>query len=152
MTNKSPLDHKTPLGAWRSYRETVPPRLLVAVEPSLRLAFLAGAGWATGQVATRAEEIRGKVLDAVGGEAEGINPCGTSVAQELQRPHPGPRCREYKTAKHLVDALATFCAADPDKVVELLTGYLWSEQEAAAIQAALDPRAAANKHEVHDAG
>jgi len=44
--------------------------------------------------------------------------------------------REHKTVKHLVDALATLCAAHSDKVVDLLTGYLWDESEASSIKSA----------------
>ena len=42
--------------------------------------------------------------------------------------------REYKTVKHMVAALATLCAGHPDKVVDLLTGYLWDEAEAVRIK------------------
>lgn len=37
--------------------------------------------------------------------------------------------REYRAVAHLVNALATMCAASPTKVVDLLSGYLWDDAE-----------------------
>ena len=38
--------------------------------------------------------------------------------------------RSYELTAHLVAALAGHCAGHPNKVIDLLTGYLWSETEA----------------------
>lgn len=43
--------------------------------------------------------------------------------------------RSYDLAAHLVAALACHCAGAPDKVIDLLTGYLWDEQEAVRLKA-----------------
>ncbi len=50
--------------------------------------------------------------------------------------------RSYETAAHLVAALAGHCAGAPEKVIDLLTGYLWDEEEAVRLKntAALAPR------------
>lgn len=42
--------------------------------------------------------------------------------------------RSYETAAHLVAALAGHCAGAPEKVIDLLTGYLWDEEEAARLK------------------
>jgi len=44
---------------------------------------------------------------------------------------------EHGTIAHLVEILALMCAANPEKIIELLTGYLWDEEEAAQIEQAL---------------
>ena len=44
--------------------------------------------------------------------------------------------REYATVFHMVAALAGQCAGSPEKVVDLLTGYLWDEEEAGGIKEA----------------
>ncbi len=41
---------------------------------------------------------------------------------------------DFAVAKNLVRALAVMCAADADKIIDLLTGYLWDEEEAGAIK------------------
>ena len=43
---------------------------------------------------------------------------------------------EANTIAHLVGILATMCAANEDKIINLLTGYLWDEAEARMIEAA----------------
>lgn len=50
--------------------------------------------------------------------------------------------RSYETTAHLVAALAGQCAGAPEKIVDLLTGYLWDEEEAVRLKntAALAPR------------
>ena len=50
--------------------------------------------------------------------------------------------RSYETTAHLVAALAGQCAGAPEKVIDLLTGYLWDEEEAVRLKntAALAPR------------
>jgi len=45
--------------------------------------------------------------------------------------------REYDIIKHLICALSLMCAASPNKVTDLLTGYLWDEEEAEFIKKAL---------------
>ena len=47
--------------------------------------------------------------------------------------------REFRTAWLLVAALSEMCAADPMKTVDLLTGYLWDEEEAGRIKEANIP-------------
>lgn len=42
--------------------------------------------------------------------------------------------QEYKTAYLLISTLANMCAADESKIIELLTGYLWDEEEAGHIK------------------
>lgn len=42
--------------------------------------------------------------------------------------------RSYETTGHLVAALAGQCAGAPEKVVDLLTGYLWDEEEAVRLK------------------
>ncbi len=44
--------------------------------------------------------------------------------------------REYRTVKHLVDALSNICCASPEMTIDRLTGYLWTEEEAAEIKKA----------------
>lgn len=48
---------------------------------------------------------------------------------------PAAQLREYDTVAHLISALSSMCAAEPNKVVDLLTGYLWDEEEAGNIKA-----------------
>jgi hypothetical protein len=43
---------------------------------------------------------------------------------------------EYRTVSYLVSALANICAAPPNKIIDLLTGYLWDEEEAGEIKIA----------------
>jgi len=50
---------------------------------------------------------------------------------------PTPKQIEYRTIAHLVEILALMCAASPEKIIELLTGYLFDEEEAALIEQAL---------------
>lgn len=52
--------------------------------------------------------------------------------------------QEYKVICHCVGILATMCAADETKIIEILTGYLWDEEEAGSIKRILadTPRAA----------
>ncbi|MCC5612543.1 hypothetical protein LC612_39080 [Nostoc sp. CHAB 5834] len=38
--------------------------------------------------------------------------------------------RSYELTAHLVAALAGQCAGAPNKVIDLLTGYLWDSDEA----------------------
>lgn len=40
---------------------------------------------------------------------------------------------EYAVIKNMISSLAVMCAADEDKIIELLTGYLWDEEEAGSI-------------------
>ena len=40
----------------------------------------------------------------------------------------------YETTAHLVAALAGQCAAAPEKVIDLLTGYLWDAEEAVRLK------------------
>ena len=42
--------------------------------------------------------------------------------------------RSYETTAHLVAALAGQCAGSPEKVIDLLTGYLWDAEEAARLK------------------
>ena len=42
--------------------------------------------------------------------------------------------RSYETTAHLVTALACQCAAAPEKVIDLLTGYLWDAEEAVRLK------------------
>ena len=42
--------------------------------------------------------------------------------------------REYRTVSYLVSALSNMCAGSPNKVIDLLTGYLWDEEEAGKIK------------------
>jgi hypothetical protein len=44
--------------------------------------------------------------------------------------------REYRTVSYLVSTLANICVASPNKVIDLLTGYLWDEEEAGKIKVA----------------
>lgn len=56
---------------------------------------------------------------------------------------------DIQTAKCLVDALSNQCCANSDKIVDLLTGYLWSESEAKDIKNsanAFDPAALMDMH------
>ena len=45
--------------------------------------------------------------------------------------------REYKTVAHLLSALCLMCAANPEKVVDLLSNYLWVDEEIVEIKQAL---------------
>ena len=42
--------------------------------------------------------------------------------------------REYKTAYLLIATLANMFATNEEKIIELLTGYLWDEEEAEHIK------------------
>ena len=42
--------------------------------------------------------------------------------------------REYRTASYLVSTLANMCAGSPNKIIDLLTGYLWDKEEADKIK------------------
>jgi hypothetical protein len=44
--------------------------------------------------------------------------------------------REYRTVSYLVSTLANICEASPNKIIDLLTGYLWDEEEAGEIKVA----------------
>ena len=41
---------------------------------------------------------------------------------------------EYKVISNSIDTLCLLCAADRDKTINLLTGYLWDEEEAGCIK------------------
>jgi hypothetical protein len=41
---------------------------------------------------------------------------------------------EHATIWHLVSAIATICAADPNIIIDNLTGYTWDEEEASKIK------------------
>jgi len=47
--------------------------------------------------------------------------------------------REYRTVSYLVSTLANICAGSPNQVIDLLTGYLWDEEEAGKIKVANMP-------------
>jgi hypothetical protein len=40
---------------------------------------------------------------------------------------------EYIIISNIVSMLAIFCAASPEKIIQLLTGYLWDDEEAEGI-------------------
>ena len=42
--------------------------------------------------------------------------------------------RSYEVTAHLVAALAGQCAGAPEKVIDLLTGYLWDADEAVRLK------------------
>ena len=42
--------------------------------------------------------------------------------------------REYAVIANAVGILSIMCAANRDKIVDLLTGYLWDEEEAGSIK------------------
>lgn len=42
--------------------------------------------------------------------------------------------RQYKIIRNAISILTTLCCADTDKTIDLLTGYLWSEEEAGQIK------------------
>ena len=44
--------------------------------------------------------------------------------------------REYRTVSYLVSTLCNICEAPQNKVIDLLTGYLWDEEEAGKIKMA----------------
>ena len=41
---------------------------------------------------------------------------------------------EYAVIKNVLNVLAVMCAANVNKIVDLLTGYLWDEEEAGEIK------------------
>lgn len=41
---------------------------------------------------------------------------------------------EYAVAKNLIKSLSLICAANPEKIIDLLTGYLWDEEEAGDVK------------------
>jgi len=47
--------------------------------------------------------------------------------------------REYRTVSYLISTLANICSGSPNKVIDLLTGYLWDEEEASKIKDANQP-------------
>ena len=47
--------------------------------------------------------------------------------------------REYRTVSYLVSTLANMCAGSPNKIIDLLTGYLWDQEEAIMIKIANMP-------------
>ncbi|MCP5019645.1 MAG: hypothetical protein GY938_30830 [Ketobacter sp.] len=46
--------------------------------------------------------------------------------------------KQYRIAGCSITTLAVLCAADEDKIVDLLTGYLWDEEEAGQIKEAIE--------------
>lgn len=42
--------------------------------------------------------------------------------------------REYQIISRQIETMCILCDADPKVVVDLLTGYLWDEQEAGGIK------------------
>ncbi len=42
--------------------------------------------------------------------------------------------RSYELTAHLVSALSYQCSGSPDKVIDLLTGYLWDAEEAVRLK------------------
>ena len=51
---------------------------------------------------------------------------------------------EYAVIKNLVRTLSVMCASNEDKVIDLLTGYMWDEEEAGEI------KKSDGKHRNHD--
>ena len=47
------------------------------------------------------------------------------------------RLREYDIIKHLICSLSLMCAGSPNKITDLLTGYLWDKDESEIIKKAL---------------
>jgi hypothetical protein len=47
--------------------------------------------------------------------------------------------REYKVCYSAVSVLASMCAGSENKIIDLLTGYLWDEEEAGSIKKASGP-------------
>ena len=41
---------------------------------------------------------------------------------------------EYAVIKNIVKVLAVMCTANPEKIIDILTGYLWDEEEAGYIK------------------
>jgi len=46
--------------------------------------------------------------------------------------------QEYKIIGNCIKILATMCAADENKIIDLLSGYLWDEEEAGGIKLAIE--------------
>ena len=46
---------------------------------------------------------------------------------------------EIQVVKLAVAILAVTCTALPDKIIDILTGYLWDEEEAGDIKNAFEP-------------
>ena len=61
-------------------------------------------------------------------EDEGCQHC--DEAKERQH------LRECQSISKLIEVLALLCAGDTDKITDLLTGYLWDEEEAGMIKRA----------------
>ena len=55
--------------------------------------------------------------------------CSAWLAAERKR-------RSHRLCWNLISALAIHCAADEDKIIDLLTGYLFDEEEAGKVKAA----------------
>ncbi len=51
---------------------------------------------------------------------------------------------EYKVINNCISTLAVICTADFNKIMDLLTGYLWDEEEAGGIKRAPQPIVSAN--------
>lgn len=76
--------------------------------------------------------------DATGGAADARSSVGgspnigaLSTEQEKRR-----RDMEYAICRHAIGILCEMCGASPEKTIDLLTDYLWEEDEAAGIKAA----------------
>ena len=41
---------------------------------------------------------------------------------------------EYAVIANTVDTLSVLCTADREKIIDILTGYLWDEEEAGLIK------------------
>jgi len=41
---------------------------------------------------------------------------------------------EYAVIKNAINTLAVVCTANKDKIIDILTGYLWDEEEAGGIK------------------
>ena len=53
---------------------------------------------------------------------------------------------EYTIIRGSVSILATLCAASETKIIDLLTGYLWDEEEAGGIKEPLNQEVAAKEN------
>lgn len=79
------------------------------------------------------DKMMGKKLDVFPGGAAFSGTLDTLVECK-KRQH----LREFQSIGKLIEVLALLCAGDTNKITDLLTGYLWDEEEAGMIKGAFN--------------
>lgn len=80
-----------------------------------------------GAITTKTMELLNGLVDKI----EKANPVENQVMLTLEEIE---NKRDYKTVYLIIATLANLCAATEEKIIDLLTGYLWDEEEAGHIK------------------